>query len=83
MHFLSILSLAATVAAVAAPSSHELHEKRYTAPKHWLKRDDLSGSQTLPMRIGLVQGNLDKVSISSIHSFPPSIEKGKRLTSLW
>lgn len=62
MHFVALLSLAATVTAVATPLNHVLHEKRHAAPTKWIKRDAVQSESILPMRIGLKQRNLDKVS---------------------
>lgn len=61
-HLLSSLllsALAATVTASPAPSSHSLHERRDAPLKNWIKRDRLTGSTKLPMRIGLTQSNLE------------------------
>jgi tripeptidyl-peptidase-1 len=64
MHFSSFTAVAVlVVAAVAAPSNiqrHVLHEKRETARSSWIKRDRLRPDVKLPMRIGLVQSNLDQ-----------------------
>lgn len=64
MRFCSLAALAALAsAAVAAPTHnfqrHVLHERRDFSSPNWAKRDRVHGDVKLPMRIGLVQGNLD------------------------
>lgn len=55
-----ILVLTATVQSIVVPRPHVLHEKREdTLSNQWIKRDKLSPSATLPMRIGLTQQNLE------------------------
>ena len=60
----SIVSLVAALAALAAaapavPKTHVLHEKRDVPARNWVKRDLLNRDIKLPMRIGMVQRNLD------------------------
>jgi len=52
--------LACTATALPASSPLTLHEKRSAPTKQWVKRSRVHGAQTLPMRIGLTQSNLDK-----------------------
>jgi tripeptidyl-peptidase-1 len=60
----SIVTVAAVLAALAEASpfagTHVVHEKRDAPLKKWVKRDALNPRAVLPMRIGLVQSNLDK-----------------------
>lgn len=54
------IAIAATAQCAAVPKSHVLHEKRDAASSHqWLKREEISSSAILPMRIGLKQQNLE------------------------
>lgn len=53
-------ALAAEVAAVPFPAPHVLHERRSNAPKAWVKRSRVEGSSVLPVRIGMIQSNLDR-----------------------
>lgn len=58
--FAAIAALAST--ALAAPAQlerHVLHEKRDSS-RNWIKRDRVDSQVTLPVRIGLVQSNLDR-----------------------
>jgi len=60
----SLLLAAATaftaVSAVpAGRSTHVLHEKREYEPHTWGKRSRALGHETIPIRIGLVQKNLE------------------------
>ena len=48
-----------TLAAPTANTRHIKHEKRDESSR-WIKRDAVASTFTLPMRFGLVQGNLDK-----------------------
>lgn len=64
MH-LSVFVLAAYAAlSSAAPSSppqhFAVHEKRDYLPPRWVKRDKVPSNVVLPLRIGLVQSNLEK-----------------------
>lgn len=64
MRFFSVAAIAALASAVvAAPANnvqrHVLHERR-EASNNWVKRDRVHSEVRLPMRIGLVQGNLDQ-----------------------
>ena len=52
--------LAAGVAAAPRPTNHVLHERRDDVPKAWVKRARIDASAILPVRIGMVQSNLDK-----------------------
>jgi len=60
-----MLSLIAGVffaSAIASPiaSSSAAHERRNGLPRGWLKTEKVPSGSVLPMRIGLVQSNLDK-----------------------
>jgi tripeptidyl-peptidase-1 len=62
MRFSSFAAIAALAsAAIAAPANnfqrHVLHERREVS-ENWVKRDRVHSDVKLPMRIGLVQGNL-------------------------
>ena len=65
MHF-SLLAIAAAalagIATAAPTSSHVLHEKREAPLRKWVKRSRMvdDGSTKLPMRIGMIQSNLEK-----------------------
>jgi tripeptidyl-peptidase-1 len=64
MRFYSITTLAALASvALAAPTNnfqrHVLHERREPS-ENWVKSDRVHSDVKLPMRIGLVQGNLDR-----------------------
>jgi len=54
------LALVGTAQGVAVPNSHVVHEKREAPQSKWVKREKISSSYVLPMRIGLKQRNLDK-----------------------
>lgn len=41
------------------PEHYVVHEKRGNPSSAWVKRDRLSGDRYLPMRIGLVQSELE------------------------
>jgi len=60
---ISIFVVAATVfstcSAAPAPSNHVLHEKRSGVPHQWAKRSRAPGHEVLPIRIGLLQRNLE------------------------
>lgn len=65
MRFYSLAGLAALASVVvAAPTNkinfqrHVLHERRETS-ENWVKRDRVHSDVKLPMRIGLVQSNLN------------------------
>lgn len=75
-----IIGVAATVQSAAVPKSHALHERRDAASsKQWVKREQLSPSAILPMRIGLKQQNLEHgheylMDMYAIHnSLPPKL----------
>jgi len=59
-----ITQLTAIVAAIALASPSAglsvLHERRDGLPRTWLKSEKVPGGTIIPMRIGLVQSNLDK-----------------------
>lgn len=43
------------------PSTHSIHEQLAEGqPRAWLKKDKVSSSHTLPMRVGLKQSNLEE-----------------------
>ena len=48
------------VLGVNLPSSHVVHEKRDIELERWVKRDRCHPDKLLPMRVGLVQSNLDQ-----------------------
>lgn len=52
---------AIALTAVAAPThtSHTVHEKRQSEPLSWQKYSRVDPSIILPVRIGLIQSNLD------------------------
>jgi tripeptidyl-peptidase-1 len=63
MRFYSITTLAAAASVtLAAPTNnfqrHVLHERREPS-ENWVKSDRVHSDVKLPMRIGLVQDNLD------------------------
>lgn len=61
--YLFVLSVLYTLLAstLALPSSNKVvHEKRDRIPQAWAKRSKVDGLEMLPVRIGLVQSNLDK-----------------------
>lgn len=83
MH-LSTLSLATLVAAVMAMprSDYVLHEKRNLASTAWAKLDAVPEDTSLPMRIGLKQGNLHKGGDLLMEvSDPTSAKYGKYYTA--
>ncbi len=83
MH-VSILTLGALVASVyAAPSSnHVLHEKRNILPQGWARYTKPTGTEILPMRIALTQGNLDKADDFLMEvSHPESDKFGQHWTA--
>lgn len=49
-------------AALASPIAPSLapHERRHALPQGWLKTEKIPTGSILPMRIGLVQSNLEK-----------------------
>lgn len=54
-------SLLATSLAVPAPvKRHVMHERRDVLPSSWNEARRVDGRTTLPVRIGLVQPNLDQ-----------------------
>jgi tripeptidyl-peptidase I len=77
---LSLLGLLAFSTASPAPIKHVVHEKRDRLPSRWTKRGRAQG--TLPMRIGLVQSNLDKAHDYLMDlSHPGSANYGQHWTS--
>ena len=64
MRFYSITTLAALASVALAPPTNNfqrrvLHERREPS-ENWVKSDRVHSDVKLPMRIGLVQGNLDR-----------------------
>ena len=61
-HLAAVAALATTSISVASGQSHyTLHERRDTeASSPWVKREALDADVILPLRIGLMQSNLDK-----------------------
>lgn len=60
-HLLAVVgTLAVSVIAAPAPSSHVVHERRDHVPYDWVKWEKLNGRVKLPVRIGLTQSNLDR-----------------------
>lgn len=57
---LLLLALASLVAAAPTASKHVRHEKRAES-YNWMKLEKIHGDEVLPMRIGLVQSNLDNI----------------------
>ncbi|KAI1327012.1 peptidase S8/S53 domain-containing protein [Xylariaceae sp. FL0255] len=45
----------------AVPDTHAVHETRDTGNARWVKRNRVHSRALLPVRIGLVQSNLDKI----------------------
>ena len=63
MYFTKLAVVGALAAqALAAPfqATHVLHERREHVPKAWTKRDRIDAAAELPVRIGMIQSNLDK-----------------------
>lgn len=56
---LTSIFVAATLASPIAPSL-AAHERRDALPRGWLKTEKVPTGSILPMRIGLVQSNLEK-----------------------
>ncbi len=54
------VSVAFGVDCALLPSSHALHEKREIASEKWVKRGKVPENAVLPIRIGLVQSNLER-----------------------
>jgi tripeptidyl-peptidase I len=55
-----VVAAAASVAAKPVPHTHQRHEKREAQSNVWVKRSRIEPKLYLPMRIGLVQSNLDQ-----------------------
>ena len=75
---LSILAFAWACCAASLPKLYRSHEKRTTADPFWYKGDRVDGDAILPLRIGLVQNNLENgyehlMSVS--HPFSPRFGK--------
>jgi tripeptidyl-peptidase-1 len=45
--------------AIPTRSSHILHEKRSSIPRSWVRSNRVERDAILPVRVGLVQSNLD------------------------
>lgn len=77
--------VALTKSAIAAPSSHAVHERRdVSSPlnSRWTKRSRVEGHRKLPVRIGLAQSNLDGAHDQLMRiSDPSSSHYGKHWTS--
>jgi len=58
----SLLAGVFVAAAFASPitPSYVAHERRHAPPRGWLKTEKVPSDSILPMRIGLVQSNLEK-----------------------
>lgn len=83
---LTLLGVAALAnSAVAAPSSHTLHERRdVSSPlsSRWTKRSRVQEHRKLPVRIGLAQSNLDEAHDHLMKiSDPSSPDYGRHWTS--
>lgn len=62
MHFTTpflVASLAASAIAVGTPHNYVSHEKRHAPTKKWVKRGEIAPNAILPVRIGLVQPNIE------------------------
>lgn len=60
MKFGTLLVGALASSALAAPTSnYEMHERRDFIPNSWVEEKRLDASVFLPVRIGLVQNNID------------------------
>ena len=57
---IAVVLVASVAAAPTVPASHVVHERRADVPKNWVKRSRVSSKVKLPMRIGLVQSNLEQ-----------------------
>ena len=85
MHISSIAAVAVlAVTALAAPTpstEHVIHEKRSLVKSAWVKRDRVASDVKLPMRIGLVQSNLENgpIYLDEV-SNPTSAKYGKHYT---
>lgn len=55
-----VAALAAIVNAAPAPVKHVLHEERAVVSRDWVKGARIEKQAVIPMRIGLVQTNLEK-----------------------
>ena len=65
MRFLELAVLGASILSEyynATPwsASHVLHEKRHVISPAWAKRSRVAAGDILPIRVGLVQNNLEK-----------------------
>lgn len=79
---LSLLSIVSLVAALPAPDTHVVHEERIDTPERWVKRDRVPSNARLPVRIGLVQSNLENAHEHLLDvSSPNSPNYGKHWTS--
>ncbi|KAK5116014.1 hypothetical protein LTR62_000470 [Meristemomyces frigidus] len=78
--FGGLLGLAAAAASASAPPGYVQHEKREHQPARWTKLERARG--ILPMRIGLVQTNLDRAHDHLMDlSHPDSANYGKHWTA--
>ena len=79
---LATLCLCALAVALPGPASHVLHEERDAAPARWMKRNRVPPRAILPVRIGLVQSNIDNAHEHLMDvSHPESSNYGKHWTS--
>lgn len=82
LNALVVTALVIDVAGIAVSKHHVIHELRDAAPTGWIKRGGVRSESILPVRIGLVQRNLDKAEafLMSV-SQPDSPSYGKYWTS--
>ncbi|RMY17954.1 hypothetical protein D0867_05667 [Hortaea werneckii] len=79
-----VAAFASSAWALATPVGHVLHEKRTSPLKQWVKRGEVHSEAVLPMRIGLVQSNIDNgrgVELLDEVSDPTSTKYGKWYTA--
>ncbi|KAI1331621.1 putative protease S8 tripeptidyl peptidase I [Xylariaceae sp. FL0255] len=79
-----IAALVAVASAVTAyvNEEHNIHEERATISSRWVKKGRVPPSKRLPVRIGLVQSNLDEAADYLLDISHPSSENyGKLWTS--
>lgn len=55
-----VAALAALINAAPKPISHVVHEERTVVSRDWIKGARVEKAAIIPMRIGLVQTNLEK-----------------------
>ena len=76
------LGLSPIVGGLPAPASHVVHEERDAASERWLKRDRVPSHAILPVRVGLMQSNLDNAHEHLMDiAHPASPNYGKHWTS--